>query len=418
MDCILFYLPQYRQKWVAKKLIEDAEATFESSFYAPGNFTLRMPADDDLIAILKEQCMIVPLSPRSREEDVYQNPFIVEKVYMNEDEDKGKNVTLSGRTADAVLGYRVLGYLWEDDGEIRFDPFGINNQQATDIILDAFNEVFQVYAADYIPRKIPWVRIASLVPERTYPRISVDFQGENFLEVVNEYREKYKFGIKADMIRAKLYESEPEDPDEWFIEFTIYKPKNFTGTSRKVLSAGNGDVDSTDYNIDKTNEINAVIALGVEKHGEVIDDKPVEIETEFHVQSDTGQVGFFRKEDYEDLKGVKIDALVDPVTVIITEQASTFLAKPHEKMTIVESDNCRYKCKIDYDLGDRLIVRDEFGNYGKVRCTKITEVFDYGGYRCIPTFDEWEKIPVILRTHSGARFLTSDEKQIVLNGGK
>lgn len=419
MDCILFYLPKYRQEWVPKKLIEDAEGTYETNFYETSSFTLRMSADDELISILKEQCLVVPLSPRS-DTSVLDNPFIVEKVYMGEDEEKGKNVTLSGRTADAMFSYRTLNYLWEEDGDIQFEPLDISNEQASDIVMIAFNHLFQVYNQDpYIPRKIPWVHISSAVPARSFPKISKTYTGENFLDEVNDLRKKYKFGIKAEMVRAKINDPDAENPDEWTLDFTVFKPNNYSsGNNRIILSAANDDIDSTDYNYDKTNEKTAIIALGIERHGEVIDGDMIDIETEFAVQSTTGEVGFFRKEDFEDLKGVKTAGLPGEVKETITEQASTFLEKPHEKISFVESANSRYKCKIDYDLGDILIVRDEFGNYGKVRCTKISEVFDYNGYRCIPTFDEWETIPCILRTKTGARFLTLDNKQIILNGGK
>ena len=406
MDCILFYLPKYRQKWVAVKMIENAELSFEYSFYSPGRFTLKMSADDDLISILKEQCIIVPMSPRAVNSGQYDDPLIVEKVYMNEDEEKGKSVTLSGRSADAVFSYRILLYINDDQGDISVSPIEYSNYTAPDVVMSAFNEVFQIYGDSYPPRKIPWLHIASTATSG-FSRISVSYKGENFLEVVNELREKYKFGIKAQMIRAWINDPEAEDPDEWVLDFTIFKPKDYTsGNNPKVVSANNGDIETTEYNFDKTVEVNAVIAIGAEEG------------VEFPVLEDTGLTGFFRKEEFEDLKGIRTEGISGTVPEIVAEQALTFLQKPHEKISFVESDSCRYKSKVNYDLGDKIIVRDEFGNYGKVRCTKITETFDNNGYRCIPTLDEWEQIPVILRTHNGARFITSDEKQVILKGGK
>lgn len=494
MDLILFYIPKNNQVITAKKLIETSDYTWETSFYNCGRFTLTMAADDDIIPLLKEQCLIAPMSPRTNE-NYMKDVMIVEKAIMDEDDTDGKKITLSGRSADAVLSYRSAVSIEDNGGEIKVDSLDYDNLSPPDIVMSIFNEVFQTYDDSYSQRKIPWISMGSYIEENSQSKISVTYKGENVLDITDTLREKYKFGIRTQLIRRGINAPGSGDPEEMMLNLDLYSGRDYTENSRKVIAASNDDIETTDYSIDKTSEINAVIAIRKEDEDEV----PVLV--------DKGNTGFFRKEAYEDLRTLRIagvtgygsisinkitqefnyyknlkgeldqivdkngtihtgyeerskfitdklsevteleiqnngsviqsyDTISDEIDSIIEEkrvqallyateylstvrqQASTNLMPPHEKMSVVETENCRYKCRINYDVGDKIIVRDEFGNYGRVRCTKITQVNDTNGYRCIPTFDEWETIPVILRTKQGGRFMSSDDKQIVVKGGK
>lgn len=405
MDLILFYIPKNNQVITAKKLIETSDYTWETCFYTCGRFTLTMAADDDIIPLLKEQCLIAPMSPRTNE-NFMKDVMIVEKAIMDEDETDGKKITLSGRSADAVLSYRSAVSIEDNGGKIKVDSLDYDNLSPPDIVMSIFNEVFQTYDDSYSQRKIPWISMGSYIEENSQSKISVSYKGENVLDITDTLREKYKFGVRTQLIRRGINDPGSGDPEEMMLNLDLYSGRNYTENSRKVIAASNDDIETTDYSIDKTPEINAVIAIGKE------------VENEFPVLIDTGDTGFFRKEVYDDLRTLKTTGISGTVPQIVRQQASTNLMPPHEKMSVVETENCRYKCKINYDVGDKIIVRDEFGNYGRVRCTKITQVNDANGYRCIPTYDEWETIPVILRTKQGGRFMTSDDKQIVVKGGK
>ena len=46
----------------------------------------------------------------------------------------------------------------------------------------------------------------------------------------------------------------------------------------------------------------------------------------------------------------------------------------------------------DYNLGDKVSVKNEYNIRGNAVITEITEVEDENGYRIIPTLSEWEII--------------------------
>ena len=51
-----------------------------------------------------------------------------------------------------------------------------------------------------------------------------------------------------------------------------------------------------------------------------------------------------------------------------------------------------YQYGVDYNLGDKVSVINEYGIRGNATITEITEVEDENGYRLIPTLSEWTVI--------------------------
>ena len=51
-----------------------------------------------------------------------------------------------------------------------------------------------------------------------------------------------------------------------------------------------------------------------------------------------------------------------------------------------------YTYGVDYNLGDKVSIVNEYGIKGNATITEITEVEDETGYRLIPTLSEWTVI--------------------------
>ena len=49
----------------------------------------------------------------------------------------------------------------------------------------------------------------------------------------------------------------------------------------------------------------------------------------------------------------------------------------------------QYRYGVDYNLGDKVSVVNEYGIKGTAIVTEITEVEDENGYKIVPTFSEW-----------------------------
>jgi hypothetical protein len=49
-----------------------------------------------------------------------------------------------------------------------------------------------------------------------------------------------------------------------------------------------------------------------------------------------------------------------------------------------------YTYGVDYNLGDKVSIKNEYGVTGNATIMAITEVEDETGYRLVPTLSEWE----------------------------
>ena len=48
-----------------------------------------------------------------------------------------------------------------------------------------------------------------------------------------------------------------------------------------------------------------------------------------------------------------------------------------------------YKYHVDYELGDTVLIENEYGIQAKATIIEVTEVEDESGYRIVPTLSEW-----------------------------
>lgn len=405
MNLILWHVPKSLNKLRSIKLLSNFEITWTDSFYEPGKFNLTMPADDDIVPYLQDFCLLSKPASNSIGSN-YEDVMIVEKVIMTEDENEGRVLSLTGHKADAIFGYRTLVRIRQQGNEYNFFPFrcaDYNPPQALHIVQAMFTLLFK--ESEYQARNISWLHISSNITG-TYDEIPQVFNGENFLDVVNDWRQSYKFGIKARIVQARYALHDPVDPEEWLLTFLIYEPTDRTaGEDPVILSAYNGDIYQTEYNYDSTNVISSVLAVGEKE------DPP----EEFDVIEDA-ESSVYRSEVFSDLTSISDEDLTEDVETLVEEQARAQFRGPRYKISLKETPNSHFHVNEDYFLGDTIVIRDAFGNYGKVRCTQVTENYDRDGHTLIPTFDEWEGIPSVLRCRTRERFITRDNQRIIVKG--
>ena len=51
-----------------------------------------------------------------------------------------------------------------------------------------------------------------------------------------------------------------------------------------------------------------------------------------------------------------------------------------------------YKYRVDYELGDTVLIENEYGIQAKAVISEITEVEDEEGYRIVPVLSKWVTI--------------------------
>lgn len=400
MNLILWHVPKSLNKLRSIKLLSNFEITWTDSFYEPGKFNLTMPADDDIVPYLQDFCLLSKPASNSIGSN-YEDVMLVEKVIMTEDENEGRVLSITGHKADAIFGYRSLVRIRLWGNKYRFFPFKCSEYippQAPSLVQAFFSLLFR--ESEYQARNISWLHMVSQVTG-TYDEIPQVFNGENFLDVVNDWRQSYKFGIKA-----RITKDDPDNLEEWQLTFVVYEPTDRTaGEDPVILSAYNGDIYQTEYNYDSTNVISSVLAVGEKE------DPP----EEFDVIEDA-ESSVYRSEVYSDLTGLTDEHMTEDIETIVAEQARAQFRGPKYKISLKETPNSHFHVNEDYFLGDTIVIRDSFGNYGKVRCTQVTENYDRDGHTLIPTFDEWEGIPSVFRCRTRERFITRDNQRIIVKG--
>ena len=60
-------------------------------------------------------------------------------------------------------------------------------------------------------------------------------------------------------------------------------------------------------------------------------------------------------------------------------------------------DNGMYKYHVDYELGDTVLIENEFGIQATATIIEVTEVEDESGYKIVPTLSEWVSVKEFLQ---------------------
>ena len=60
-------------------------------------------------------------------------------------------------------------------------------------------------------------------------------------------------------------------------------------------------------------------------------------------------------------------------------------------------DNGMYKYHDDYELGDTVLIENEYGIQATATIIEVTEVEDESGYKIVPTLSEWVSVREFLQ---------------------
>lgn len=409
MDIILWSYSKNKREWVARKLVENAEIVWVERAYDIGQVEILMPLDPELISILQDICIVTRPPTVLRENKAIVAPeyegtaMLIEEYQPTYQTSDGQRIRLLGRSFEAIFERRVLLDITENQGEVSAQPLAVHNKYPHEIINTLISEMFR-NITNCPSRYVRGVNIIESQISGTYSRISRDYEGENMLDAIQDLREKYKLVLKPSWRQIVNYDSSSEYLiDE--VEFIVSDGVDYTEDNIIALSVDNEDIIESEYEIDITKSVTDVIALGTESvEGE---------DSEYFTFATNGknENGLYRSEKFADLR------FADGDQAAITKFAESYLSLKKQAFSATESNEAHYKAGIDYHLGDKIIIKDSFGNIGKVRCTELTFVSDNEGDRIIPTFDLWEDMEIIFCDKTGAEFRTSDDLQIIVRGG-
>ena len=337
------------------KVIDNATSViWVKRFNAVGNFELYIRASTELLELFTGDIFIT--------RDESNVGMYVEKVQLNTDSENGDYLVITGRSAECILSWRVVMRV-------------VYSSESTTAEYIIRNSIDKTLISDIIPNNnISWLTLGEDHEWQDY--ITRQYTGKNVLDIVQDLCVTYNYGFEFEWngsgFTINLYKGTDRSYDQTENTYIVFSPE--------FENLGN-----TEYIQDTMNYANAAI-IGGEGEG---------TERKFAVVLPQGITGFNRRMIYIDARQSSSDDLTESqYTDMLIAQGKEELEQ--RKITTsfngeILNDN-NYTYGVDYNLGDKVSIINEYGIRGNATITEITEVEDDTGYRLIPTLSEWETV--------------------------
>ena len=334
----------------------------------PGEFELYLRASPEMLELFTGDTLTVHGQKMSTgdifvtQDNEDRGAMLVEKIELQTDAENGDYLIISGRSAECILGRRII-------------PTQTNFTGTAENCIRSFinqNVVSPVTGS----RRIA---IISLGTARGYTE-TIDKQatGKNLLETISDICGAYEYGFKFTFTGTGFV-------------FNLFKgvdrSTGQTTNNRVIFSPAFENLGNTSYSRDKSTYYNAAY-VGGEGEGSARIIQAVQI--------NTSAIGYDRKEIWVDARQTSSDTEGGELTPIqyqalLTQQGQEELEN-HKELTEFSGeilDTNIYVFGVDYNLGDKVSVVNEYGITGTATVMEMTEVEDETGYKIYPTLSEW-----------------------------
>lgn len=321
----------------------------------PGEFELYIPASAELLALFTGDVFIT----RTDEKTV----MYAEKVELTTDDETGDYLTISGRSAECILERRIIP-----------KQTNFQNVTAENVIRSLITQ--NVINPSNAARKIPFIRLGTA--KGFTEKINKQVTGKNLLEVISDICIEQNYCFEMTFSNGVF-------------TFDLYKgvDRSFgqNVNSRVVFSPAFENLGNTDYSRDTSTYYNTIYIAG---EGEGSDRKIAKVAA---IDLPTG---FYMREKWVDARN--ISSTTDSGTMSDGEYADMLLQQGLEEIKASKEttdfsgeilNNNVYIYGVDYNLGDKVAIQNEYGVTGAATVIEMTEVEDESGYQIRPTLSEW-----------------------------
>ena len=320
-----------------------------------GQFEVYIKASPELLELLEGDIFIT--------RDESNVGMYVEKIQLNTDAENGDYLTISGRSAEVILSWKI----------VQRRVFSSASATAESIIRSLINEIL-IYSPIIIKHDaITWL---TLGPDNEWDdKVQRQFTGKSLLDITRDLCVTYNYGIEFAWNGAgftiNLYKGTDRSYNQTENTFVVFSPD--------FENLGN-----TEYIKDTSNYYNAAW-VGGEGEGK---------DRVFVLVYPEGVEGFYRRSIFVDARNSSSDG------GDISDNAYKKMLKNQgvetlELRRVTEEFNGEilnynnYTYGVDYELGDKVSIINEYGIRGNATITEITEVEDENGYRLVPTLSDW-----------------------------
>lgn len=352
---ILYVWNFYNNQFTKTAVIDSATSIiWVTRFNNAGQFELYLPASTELLNLFNNENIIIT---RNDSEII----MIVEVVKLNTNDENGDYLTITGRSIESIIGRRIVSRQTTLTGTVEN---GIRTLLTNNIISPSSSL-----------RKIPFFTLGTLNGwTETFEK---QITGQNLLESISDICVAYDYGFKLTF-----------DQNNQNLIFDLYKGVdrsfNQSANTHVVFSPDFENLGNTEYTIDRTTFCNWVYVAGegegtarkiaqasnVSAGGLSVYEKWVDARNTSSNDgeiSDTEYMAMLRQQAKEEIELSKI-------TQTFSGEILNYNA---------------YTYGVDYNLGDKVSIENEYGVTGNATITEITEVEDETGYKLVPTLSEW-----------------------------
>ena len=281
----------------------------------------------------------------------------VEMVKLDTNEETGDYLTVSGRSAEVILSWRV----------VQFQMFAGSSETVENIIRFLFVQKFITAGVG----QISWLSIeeAHGWEEGT----THQYTGRSLEEIFNSLCVTYDYGFKLKWLgngfEFQLYKGTDRSFDQNVNTYVVFSPE--------FENLGN-----TEY-IKNTSEYANAAVIGGEGEGS---------ERVFVSIAEQGKSGFYFRQVYLDARNssqeeLSLDAYKEQLANDGKDQLEQLRVTAEYTGEVLNYN--QYVYGVDYFLGDKVSTKNEYGIKGNAVVTEITEVEDESGYKLVPTLSEW-----------------------------
>lgn len=353
---MILYLWTYNNGTFTKnKIIDNATSIiWVKRFNDAGNFELYIRATAELLQYFAENEIYIT-------RDDSNVVMVAENVHLETDAVNGDYLTITGRSAESLLGRRIIP-----------SQASFQNRTAEYVIRTLIND--NVVNPTDTRRKIACVGLGAAKGYTT--TISKQITGKNLLTSISEICKEQNFGFEMTFANGTF-------------TFDLYKgvdrSYNQSTNTFVVFSPTFENLGNTKYTNDTTSLYNSVYVAG---EGEGIDRIIV------NAQQLRPKTGLALREMWTDARNTSSNGgeiSRSEYTLMLYKQGLDEIAIATET-TKFEGEILNinvYVYGVDYGLGDTVQIENEYGIKGTAVITEITEVEDATGYRIYPTLSEW-----------------------------
>ena len=319
-----------------------------------GEFEIYIPASKELVELFQGDVIL------SR--DDCETLMVLEKFKLTTDDEAGDFLILSGRSIECFLERRVVNKQTNLDGRL------------CDCIRILFSDLCINPGKHYEERIINEINIGNI--NEFTDHLEKQITGDSLLGVIIELCTTYDCGFKLTC----------DDPNALY--FSLYQGQDKTDTV--IFSPKFGNLSKSEFTFDYTNYFNYIYTAG---EGEGKDRVVIAYESDdvdFSILT-----GLDRREYWLDERNCSSNSdHPDTDTYYFAVLHGKGKEKCNELRPIIHYsgevvDNGMYKYHVDYELGDTVLIENEYGIRATATIIEIAEVEDESGRKIVPTLSEW-----------------------------